>query len=175
MVSIAMIFLVLETKNPPHSFQNLKISSKTSNDSELEKKAVEEIMKETSRAAVRAEVGGSLSWRKPKHKGVNKRFLNNTMLSTMIQNKKTAKQSMDISVSNPLLKNTAEDQNLLTKSPVITKIRNQIQPSNKTGGAINNKGVLSSKGRYKAYLASYKKQMERDNEESKNKTDSDMT
>merc|ERR1712179_334552 len=58
-----------------------RMSLKTQNEKELEEKAVEEIMKETTRAAARAEVGGTLSWRKPKHKGINKRFLNNTMLS----------------------------------------------------------------------------------------------
>ena len=53
---------------------------------DLEKKAVDEILKETKRAASGAEVGGSLSWTKPRHNGINKRFLNNTMLSTVIQN-----------------------------------------------------------------------------------------
>ena len=59
---------------------------------DLQKKAVDEILKETNRAAARAKVGGSLSWTKPRHKGINKRFLNNTMLSTVIQNtKKTSR------------------------------------------------------------------------------------
>ena len=62
-----------------------KMAAESPNE-DLQKKAVDEILKETNRAAARAEVGGSLSWTKPRHKGINKRFLNNTMLSTIIQN-----------------------------------------------------------------------------------------
>ena len=42
-----------------------------SQNEDLENKAGEEILKEINRAAARAEVGGSLSWTKPRHKGIN--------------------------------------------------------------------------------------------------------
>merc|ERR1712179_517905 len=141
-----------------------RMSLKTQNEKELEEKAVEEIMKETTRAAARAEVGGTLSWRKPKHKGINKRFLNNTMLSTMIQNKKSPKQGMTMTMSTtiPLTHHirTSADK-IMKRAP---EIANHNQPPDslsqapKTSGPSTNKVVLSSKGRYKAYLASYRKQ-----------------
>ena len=75
-------------------FQNFKKMDAESQNEDLEKKAVDEILKETNRAATRAEAGESLSWTKPKHKGINKRFLNNTMLRTVIQNTKMNKQNL---------------------------------------------------------------------------------
>ena len=123
-------------------------------------------MKETTRAAARAEVGGSLSWRKPKHRGINKRFLNNTMLSTVIQNKKSPKQGMTMTMSTttPLTHHIRTSADKVMKRP--PEIANHNQPPDspsqapKTSGPgpSTNKVVLSSKGRYKAYLASYRKQ-----------------
>jgi len=140
------------------------MSLKTQNEKELEKKAVDEIMIETNRAAARAEVGGSLSWRKPKNKGINKRFLNNTMLSTVIQNTKSPKQGTTlttVSTTTPLTHHirTSADK-IIKREPEIAK-HNQPPDSpsqSQATKASSKKVVLSSKARYKAYLASYRKQ-----------------
>ena len=130
-----------------------RMSFKTQKEKELEKKAVEEIMKETNRAAARAEVGGSLSWRKPKNKGINKRFLNNTMLSTVIQNKKSQKQTLPIASLLPHHITTPADKSMMSE-PEVTKQ----PPDSPQAPKITNKVIISSKGRFKAYLASYRKQ-----------------
>merc|ERR1712013_876897 len=127
---------------------------KTQKEKELEKKAVEEIMKETNRAAARAEVGGSLSWRKPKNKGINKRFLNNTMLSTVIQNKKSQKQTLPITYLLPHPPSTTQADKLMMSEPEVTKQ----PPDSSQAPKITNKVIISSKGRFKAYLASHRKQ-----------------
>jgi len=58
----------------------------------IEEKAVKEILKDTKRAAARAAVGGPQSWTKGnKGKDINKRFLNNTVLSTVYNNSKDKK------------------------------------------------------------------------------------
>jgi len=138
------------------------MSLKTQNEKELEKKAVDEIMIETNRAAARAEVGGSLSWRKPKNKGINKRFLNNTMLSTVIQNTKSPKQGTTlttVSTTTPLTHHIRTSADKIMKR--VPEIANHNQPPDSPSQATktsSKKVVLSSKGRYKAYLASYKKQ-----------------
>ena len=133
------------------------MSLKTQKEKELEKKAVEEIMKETNRAAARAEVGGSLSWRKPKNKGINKRFLNNTMLSTVIQNKKSQKQTLPITSLLPHHSTTPADK-LMMSEPEVTKQPPDSSQAPKISGSNTNKVIISSKGRFKAYLASYRKQ-----------------
>jgi len=146
------------------------MSLKTQNEKELEKKAVDEIMIETNRAAARAEVGGSLSWRKPKNKGINKRFLNNTMLSTVIQNTKSPKQGTTlttVSTTTPLTHHIRTSADKIMKR--VPEIANHNQPPDCPSQATktrSKKVVLSSKGRYKAYLASYRKQKV-DNEKNK--------
>jgi len=58
----------------------------------IEEKAVREILKDTKRAAARAAVGGPQSWTKGNTgKDINKRFLNNTLLSTVYNNSKDKK------------------------------------------------------------------------------------
>uniref|UniRef100_A0A3Q2PNR9 Si:ch211-140b10.6 n=1 Tax=Fundulus heteroclitus TaxID=8078 RepID=A0A3Q2PNR9_FUNHE len=54
-------------------------------DNELEKRAVEELLKETDRARVRAETMGPAGWLKCPLLGTNKRFLLNTLRSTDLQ------------------------------------------------------------------------------------------
>ncbi|CAJ1082177.1 LOW QUALITY PROTEIN: protein POLR1D [Xyrichtys novacula] len=51
-------------------------------DHELEKRAVEELLKETDRARVRAETMGPSGWLKCPLRSTNKRFLLNTLRST---------------------------------------------------------------------------------------------
>ena len=87
---------------------------------ELKQKALEEILSDTKRAAARAEVGGSLSWAKPKHSGVNKRFLNKTMISTLLQNNIVANTKMSEKLStskllkdSPVLKQAEKEENPL--------------------------------------------------------------
>ena len=118
-----------------------------SQNEDLEKKAVDEILKETNRAATRAEAGGSLSWTKPKHKGIKKRFLNNTMLSTIIQNTKTNHQNL----STTTVPHFAS-QKIKTSVQSVTKPNYQKAKTDKT----TTKVVISSKRRYKAYLADFK-------------------
>ena len=125
-----------------------------SQNEDLEKKAVDEILKETNRAATRAEAGGSLSWTKPKHKGINKRFLNNTMLSTIIQNTKTNKQNL----STTTVPHSASQK---IKTSVQSAQRNTKPNYQKAKTAkTSSKVVISSKGRYKAYLADFKHKKE---------------
>ena len=122
----------------------------------LKQKALEEILSETKRAAARAEVGGSLSWAKPRHSGVNKRFLNKTMIGTLIQNNIVTKS------------NTSHKQStskLLKESPAVKKsdaktledkkevnVENKKTNSNKRSSKI----IISNKARLNAYLKSKK-------------------
>ncbi|XP_051910522.1 protein POLR1D-like isoform X2 [Hippocampus zosterae] len=57
----------------------------TDEESELEKRAVEELLRETDRARVRAETMGPAGWLKCPLRGTNKRFLLNTLRSTGLQ------------------------------------------------------------------------------------------
>lgn len=54
-------------------------------DNELEKRAIEELLKETDRARVRAETMGPAGWLKCPLRSTNKRFLLNTLRSTDLQ------------------------------------------------------------------------------------------
>ncbi|XP_061877832.1 protein POLR1D-like [Entelurus aequoreus] len=51
-------------------------------ENELEKRAIEELLRETDRARVRAETMGPAGWLKCPLRGANKRFLLNTLRST---------------------------------------------------------------------------------------------
>ena len=121
---------------------------------ELKQKALEEILSETKRAAARAEVGGSLSWAKPKHSGVNKRFLNKTMISTLIQNnifantKTSEKQSTSKLLKDSPVLNKAQKEELVEKREVKT--------GQETSGRKSNKIIISNKSRLNAYLKTKK-------------------
>jgi len=72
---------------------------------QLEKNAaIDEILKETKKAATRAEIGGPSGWTS-KRKILNKRFLNNTVINTVSQNcrvdKKYKLPSLQIPISVP--------------------------------------------------------------------------
>ena len=120
------------------------------NASDLEKRAVEEILAEIKRAATRAEVGGSLSWAKPKRKGVNKRFLNNTVLSSVIQNSRSRKVPTSFSIPPKFQPNNADEprtQNLTNKSANLNPMKKRV--------------TVSHKSRFKAYLSASKKGKEK--------------
>ncbi|XP_037135391.1 protein POLR1D-like [Syngnathus acus] len=57
----------------------------TEEEKELEKRAVEELLRETDRARLRAETMGPAGWLKCPLRGTNKRFLLNTLRSTSLQ------------------------------------------------------------------------------------------
>ncbi|XP_070709261.1 LOW QUALITY PROTEIN: protein POLR1D [Pempheris klunzingeri] len=59
-------------------------------DNELEKRAVEELLKETDRARLRAETMGPAGWLKCPLRSTNKRFLLNTLRSTGLQRRSGA-------------------------------------------------------------------------------------
>ena len=120
---------------------------------DLKEKALEEILSETKRAAARAEVGGSLSWAKPKHSGINKRFLNKTMISTLIQNN---------ILGNTKMSEKQSTSKLLKDSPVLNKAEKEelVEKEVKTGkdksGRRSNKIIISNKSRLAAYLKTKK-------------------
>ncbi|RVE58799.1 hypothetical protein OJAV_G00197840 [Oryzias javanicus] len=64
-------------------------------DNDLEKRAIEELLKETDRARVRAETMGPAGWLKCPLRSTNKRFLLNTLRSTGLQRHKDEPRSAD--------------------------------------------------------------------------------
>lgn len=59
-----------------------------SGDNDLEKRAIEELLRETDRARLRAETMGPTGWLKCPLRSTNKRFLLNTLRSTDLQQRK---------------------------------------------------------------------------------------
>lgn len=57
-------------------------------DNELEKRAIEELLRETDRARIRAETMGPTGWLKCPLRSTNKRFLLNTLRSTGLQQRR---------------------------------------------------------------------------------------
>uniref|UniRef100_A0A8C1WAQ6 Pancreas/duodenum homeobox protein 1-like n=2 Tax=Cyprinus carpio TaxID=7962 RepID=A0A8C1WAQ6_CYPCA len=64
-------------------------------ESELERKAVEELLKETSRAKVRAETMGATGWMKCPLGSTNKRFLLNTLRSSAVTHQPTNQRASE--------------------------------------------------------------------------------
>ncbi|XP_020781411.2 protein POLR1D-like [Boleophthalmus pectinirostris] len=62
-------------------------------DNDLEKRAIEELLRETDRARVRAETMGPAGWLKCPLKSTNKRFLLNTLRSTGLERRSNESQS----------------------------------------------------------------------------------
>ena len=98
------------------------------------------------------QVGGSLSWAKPKHSGVNKRFLNKTMMSTLIQNNIVTKHK----TSSQEKQSTSK---LLKESPALNKAASSDQGETRQGSGDkeersnkSNKIVISNKSRLNAYI-----------------------
>jgi len=98
---------------------------------QLENAAIEEILKETQKAATRAEIGGPSGWTS-KRKGLNKRFLTNTVINTVSQNSRVDKKyklpSLQIPISIPSTKVpptiTSVSTKTATKPHKITSIKN---------------------------------------------------
>lgn len=99
---------------------------------QLENAAIEEILKETQKAATRAEIGGPSGWT-TKRKGLNKRFLTNTVINTVSQNSRVDKKyklpSLQIPISIPSIKvpptkTTSVSTKTATKPQKITSIKN---------------------------------------------------
>uniref|UniRef100_A0A3B3BN41 Si:ch211-140b10.6 n=1 Tax=Oryzias melastigma TaxID=30732 RepID=A0A3B3BN41_ORYME len=64
-------------------------------DNDLEKRAIEELLKETDRARVRAETMGPAGWLKCPLRSTNKRFLLNTLRSTGMQRRNDEPRTTD--------------------------------------------------------------------------------
>ncbi|XP_030625803.1 protein POLR1D [Chanos chanos] len=62
-------------------------------DNELERKAVEELLKETKRARTRAETMGPAGWLKCPLRSTNKRFLVNTLRSSIVERRPSGQGS----------------------------------------------------------------------------------
>merc|ERR1712034_224051 len=87
--------------------------------------------------------------------GINKRFLNNTMLSMVIQNNKKSKQNLSTTTNlhHPRHKIPTSIQGVES----VTKPNHQtVEKTARTSSKV----VISSKGRYNAYLADYKHKKE---------------
>merc|ERR550519_3199647 len=88
---------------------------------ELENAAVAEILQDTQRAATRAEVGGPSGWT-TKRKGLNKRFLKNTVINTVSENSRVNKKykvpTLKVPVSGGI---QPPSQVTVVTTPTITK------------------------------------------------------
>ena len=138
----------------------------------LKEKAVAEILEETKRAAIRAEVwsfqrhvcliikvsiyllqvGGSQAWRKTQKGNVNKRFLNKTVIGTLIQNNIVQKSdSNQKRITAELLKNRPSTNN------ETVNIQPKSTPSSSSDNSLKSKKIIiSQKSRLKAYLQTKK-------------------
>ena len=138
----------------------------------LKEKAVAEILEETKRAAIRAEVlsffrhvclimkvciyllqvGGSQAWRKTQKGNVNKRFLNKTVIGTVIQNNIVQKaDSNQKRITAELLKNRPSTNN------ETVNIQPKSTPSSSSDNSLKSKKIIiSQKSRLKAYLQTKK-------------------
>jgi len=127
----------------------------------IEDKAVTEILKDTKRAAARAAAGGPQSWRGGQGKEVNKRFLNNTVLSTVYNNSKEKKKRSAGRL-------TREDQALFKAAERFkAKEEEVVEVAKPEEAASVRKGkvAISSNSRLQAYLKAHKEKKEK--EESK--------
>ncbi|KAM6970903.1 uncharacterized protein LKV04_016635 [Tautogolabrus adspersus] len=79
-------------------------------DHELEKRAVEELLKETDRARVRAETMGPAGWLKCPLRSTNKRFLLNTLRSTGLQRRTSEPRAEQPSTRGRLRRSDSPDR-----------------------------------------------------------------
>ncbi|XP_026217156.1 protein POLR1D [Anabas testudineus] len=79
-------------------------------DDELEKRAIEELLKETDRARVRAETMGPAGWLKCPLRTTNKRFLLNTLRSSGLQRSITEPRASH-STTRGRLRSESQDRN----------------------------------------------------------------
>ncbi|XP_047206074.1 protein POLR1D-like isoform X1 [Girardinichthys multiradiatus] len=79
-------------------------------DNELEKRAVEELLKETDRARVRAETMGPAGWLKCPLQSTNKRFLLNTLRSTDLQRRSDMSRSRSSNNTRGRIRSSSQDR-----------------------------------------------------------------
>ena len=163
---ISLLFITLTYINKPLQMP--------SDSALLKEKAVAEILEETKRAAIRAEVwsflrhvcliikvciyiyllqvGGSQAWRKTQKGNVNKRFLNKTVIGTVIQNNIVQKSdSKQKRITAELLKNRPSTNN------ETVNIQPKSTPSSSSDNSLKSKKIIiSQKSRLKAYLQTKK-------------------
>ena len=98
------------------------------------------------------QVGGSQAWRKTQKGNVNKRFLNKTVIGTVIQNNIIQKaDSNQKRVTAELLKNRPSTNN------ETVEIKSKSTPSSSSDNTSKSKKIiLSQKSRLKAYLQTKK-------------------
>jgi len=115
----------------------------------IKEKAVKEILKDTKRAAARAAVGGPQSWTKGnKGKDINKRFLNNTVLSTVYNNSKDKKLRGKLTREDKALFKAAEK----LKSKEVVDVKEKEVKKVPAAPVRKGKVALSSGSRLQAYL-----------------------
>jgi len=124
------------------------MSAADGNEDELKRRAVCEILEETKRAAIRADIGGSLGWAKPNHGGFNKRFLYNTVISTVSNN---CRQDKNQPSQKKLC--TRESPSSSTK---VLELNTPLVPKNPPP-----KIKVNSKSRFQAYLVAKQRAKER--------------
>lgn len=98
------------------------------------------------------QVGGSQAWRKTQKGNVNKRFLNKTVIGTVIQNNIIQKaDSNQKRITAELLKNRPSTNN------ETVEIKSKSTPSSSSDNTSKSKKIiLSQKSRLKAYLQTKK-------------------
>lgn len=128
-------------------------------DNELEQVAVEQLLKETTKAAARAEVGGSLAWGRGNKPGVNRRFLNNTVLSTVYLNRKAGVTQVQPNLSHQ----QADIRSSFNLKATVDGRGRKVSGAGKLLGvtkakavSIRPKTVISNTSRFKACLQAYR-------------------
>ncbi|KAG7525484.1 hypothetical protein JOB18_027433 [Solea senegalensis] len=81
-------------------------------ENDLEKRAIEELLRETDRARVRAETMGPAGWLKCPLQSTNKRFLLNTLRSTGSQQRTSSEPRARYSETSSLLRSKVHDRKL---------------------------------------------------------------
>ena len=99
------------------------------------------------------QVGGSQAWRKTQKGNVNKRFLNKTVIGTVIQNNIIQKaDSNQKRITAELLKNRPSTNN----ETVEIKLKRAHPSSSSDNSSKSKKIIISQKSRLKAYLQTKK-------------------
>jgi len=132
-------------------------------DQELRAVAEREILAETRRAAVRAEVRGPQGWRRPQLGQVNKRFLQNTLVSSLVQDKSRdpAAAAARLRAAPALQPSREQEERGRTDGATNVSAPKTTGGTNKVGGKIK----ITNKSRYNAYLSSMKRDKNRVNDD----------
>ncbi|XP_041824249.1 protein POLR1D-like [Melanotaenia boesemani] len=88
-------------------------------ENELEKRAIEELLKETDRARVRAETMGPAGWLKCPLQSTNKRFLLNTLRSTGLQQRTDESRAPHSTTRERLRSESPERRRQRSRTPPI--------------------------------------------------------